>query len=404
MARASTVTGACSTDPPTATSRRCKWTSSGALPDAHMTKGCVVTHCGRGTAHLRTHEGIALSAVAQALARLKAYDFAGHHRPGQAYDGDLFFVPDDTLLAADAEALGIRGESDLFGGIVPYDFVKTKAISHELVGLASSRPDGWSDLFSAHVRDVVLPGYTVFSHADARKAAARLLPDGGVRVKSPAAAGMRGQWVAATMRQIEDVLDGLAGDDVACDGLVLERNLETVETLSVGHVTVDDLVVTYHGTQRITRHNEGRAVYGGSDLVCVRGGWDVLARLPVPPAVRHAIAQARVYDAAARHCHGVRASRRNYDVGVGVDARGKPYSGVFEQSWRAGGASGAEMAALEAFARDPTLDLVHASAVELYGEQHEPPPGALVHFHGVDVTFGPMLRYTVADACEQMVA
>jgi hypothetical protein len=369
-----------------------------------MNKGCVVTHCGRGSAYLRTHEGVALSAVAQALARLKAYDFAGHHRPGREYGGALFFVPDDTLVAADAEALGIRSENDLFGGIVPHDFVKTKAISHALVGLVAPRPDGWSDIFSAHVRDVVLPGYTVFSHADARTAAARLLSGGAVRVKSPVAAGMRGQWVAVTMRDVEDVLAALGADDIARHGLVLERNLERVETLSVGHVTVDDLVVAYHGRQRITRNNEGRPVYGGSDLVCVRGGWDGLARLPLAPAVRHAITQARVYDAAARCCHAVRASRRNYDVGVGVDARGHAYSGVFEQSWRAGGASGAEMAALEAFARDPTLGRVYASAVELYGEQHEPPPRALVHFHGVDVTFGPMLRYTVADAREQMVA
>jgi hypothetical protein len=366
--------------------------------------GCVVTHCRAGIASLRTHEGIALSAVAQGLARLKSYEFAGHHRTTQAYEGPLFFVPDDTLLAAHARSLGIAGAGDLFGGIVPYEFVKTKAISHGLVGAAAARPDGWSDTLAAHLRDVVLPGYTVFTHDDARTAAARLLSAGAVRVKNPVAAGMRGQWVATTLRDVEHVLEGLTADDVARDGLVLERNLDTVETLSVGHVTVDDLVVAYHGTQRLTRSNEGRAVYGGSDLVCVRGGWEALQRLELAPAVRHAIAQARVYDEAARFCHDVRASRRNYDVGVGRDAQGRAYSGVFEQSWRAGGASGAEVAALEAFASDPALGRVEASAVELYGEQHEPPRRAAVHFHGVDVTFGPMLRYTVVDARERLAA
>ncbi len=371
---------------------------------ADVSKGCVVTHCTRGSAHLRTHEGIALSAVAEALARLKGYDFAGHHSPGQTYDGALFFVPDETLLDADARALGIAGQGDLFGGIVPHDFVRTKAISHGLVGPQAARPDGWSELFEAHVRDVVLPGYTVFSHDDARTAARRLLSEGVVRLKSPTAAGMRGQWVATTVREVEDVLACLTADDVARDGLVLERNLETVDTLSVGHVTLDDLVVTYHGTQRLTRNNDGRAVYGGSDLVCVRGGWEALGNLPMPPAARHAIAQTRVYDEAARFCHGVRASRRNYDVGVGRDARGRAYSGVFEQSWRAGGASGAEVAALEAFAADPSLHRVEASAIELYGEQHEPPRRARVHFQGVDVTFGPMLRYTVVETRERQPA
>jgi hypothetical protein len=369
-----------------------------------VASGCVVTHCRRGSAYLRTHEGIALSEVARGLARLKAYSFAGHHNPAHAYDGAVFFVPDDTLLASEARALGIAHTADLFGGIVPHEFVKTKAISHGLVDVASARPDGWAEAFAERVRDVVLPGYTVFTAHDARVAAARLLSRAPVRIKNPPAAGMRGQWVATRARDLEAVLDTISADDLARDGLVLELNLETVETLSVGHVFVDDLVVTYHGTQRLTRNNEGRSVYGGSDLVCVRGGWNALERLHPPPAVRHAIAQARAYDAAALECHAVRASRRNYDVGVGRDARGRTYSGVFEQSWRVGGASGAEVAALETFASDPALGRVATSAVELYGDSHEPPSGAAVHFHGADVTFGPMLRYTVVAARERIVA
>jgi uncharacterized protein DUF3182 len=363
-----------------------------------------VTHCRRGRAHLRSHEGVALSAVARGLARLKAYEFADEHVATRAYEGALFFVPDDTLLAAHARALGIRDATDLFGGIVPHEFVKTKAISHGLVAATSPRPEGWSPTFASRVRDVVLPGYTVFSETDARTAAARLLPRAAVRVKSPTAAGMRGQWVAAAARDVDGVLDTISAGDIARDGLVLELNLDTVETLSVGHVTVGDLVMSYHGTQRLTRNNEGRGVYGGSDLVCVRGGWDALERLHPAPAVRHAIAQARVYDAAALDCHDVRASRRNYDVGVGQDARGRAYSGVFEQSWRAGGASGAEVAALEAFAGDPALDRVRASTVEVYGDGHEAPPRSAVQFHGVDPTFGPMLRYTSIDTRERAVA
>jgi hypothetical protein len=65
---------------------------------------------------------------------------------------------------------------------------------------------------------------------------------------------------------------------------------------------------------------------------------------------------------------------------------------VLEQSWRIGGASGAEVAALEAFRADPGLRAVRASTVEIYGEA-EPPPNATVYFQGVDERDGPMTKY-----------
>jgi hypothetical protein len=92
--------------------------------------------------------------------------------------------------------------------------------------------------------------------------------------------------------------------------------------------------------------------------------------------------------------YGVIASRRNYDVGQGVDAVGRWRSGVFEASWRVGGATPAEIAALHAFAHDPSLDVVHASSIEAYGADARPPDGAAVHFHGVDREAGPLVRYS----------
>ena len=44
-----------------------------------------------------------------------------------------------------------------------------------------------------------------------------------------------------------------------------------------------------------------------------------------------------------------------------------------------GGASGAEIAALEAFRAEPTLDAICVSTFETYGEA-EPPPHAIVYF------------------------
>ena len=88
----------------------------------------------------------------------------------------------------------------------------------------------------------------------------------------------------------------------------------------------------------------------------------------VPENIRTAVGQARVYDAATSVFPGLFASRRNYDVAQGANARGQWRSGVLEQSWRVGGATGAEIAALEAFRADPGLQVVHTSTVEVYGE------------------------------------
>ncbi|HEY1139262.1 MAG TPA: DUF3182 family protein, partial [Lysobacter sp.] len=91
------------------------------------------------------------------------------------------------------------------------------------------------------------------------------------------------------------------------------------------------------------------------------------------------------------------ASRRNYDVALGVDPSGMPRTGVLEQSWRVGGATPAEILALEAMHRDPQLRRVNASTHEVH-ELIDPPPGAQVYFRGDDPKAGPMTKYAMLDA------
>jgi hypothetical protein len=181
--------------------------------------------------------------------------------------------------------------------------------------------------------------------------------------------------------------------------LVLEENLEDVTTYSVGQVRVADLVATYWGTQRLTFDGAGEAVYGGSDLVVARGGFDALLALGPSEEARCAVDQARAYDAAAGACfEGLFASRRNYDVAQGRDAQGRRRAGVLEQSWRLGGASTAEVGALEAFRADPDLAAVRASSMEVHGDGAEPPPHAAVYFRGIDERLGPLLKYAVVES------
>jgi hypothetical protein len=360
-----------------------------------MAQGTVVTYAVGREGFLETHEGVTFTALARLLAGLKGYAFGGEYVEGQRYTAPLYFVPRECLCAQEARALGIQHAGDLYGGVVPLGFSATKVITHPLLGEESDRPPGWSQAFAREVAGNVLPGFTVFSRGDAEKASLRLLKEGPMRVKNPLAAGGRDQWVVSSPEEFATVLSSLTSEDIARHGLVLERNLSQVTTLSVGIIAFDGMTLAYHGTQRTTRDNLGQSVYGGSDLFVVEGDGEALLRLDVPEGVRRGIAQALAYDRAAVAHYGVIASRRNYDVVVGEDGHGRALSGVLEQSWRIGGASGAEVAAILEFRRRRARSLVHASCVEAYGEEALPPPGASVLFHGVAPEVGPLLKYTV---------
>ncbi|MNT81630.1 hypothetical protein D3C72_2212420 [compost metagenome] len=89
--------------------------------------------------------------------------------------------------------------------------------------------------------------------------------------------------------------------------------------------------------------------------------------------MRLAIQQAQVFDRAADEAYpGFYASRRNYDIAQGLDSDGRQRSGVLEQSWRLGGASSAELAALQSFVSDPQIRAICVSAVETYIDQPLP--------------------------------
>ena len=71
---------------------------------------------------------------------------------------------------------------------------------------------------------------------------------------------------------------------------------------------------------------------------------------------------------------------------------------MLEQSWRVGGASGPEVAALEALRADPALRAVRAWCVEVYSTNEALPARAVVHFRGVDDRVGPITKYTLVEA------
>ena len=194
----------------------------------------------------------------------------------------------------------MSGEHDLFGGVVPHAFVATKVITHPLVRPRAQAPAGWAHGFRNRVRDAVLTA-SRSSRARMRSLpASALLARGPVRLKP----GMRhrravvsswsrmpprwmppsGRWTPPSWREM---------------GSCWKRTWSTVTTHSVGQVRVAELVASYHGTQRLTPDNHGEQVYGGSDLLVVRGGFEALLRLDLTPEARLAVTQAQAYDAAA---------------------------------------------------------------------------------------------------------
>jgi uncharacterized protein DUF3182 len=293
-------------------------------------------------------------------------------------------------------ALGIRGPQQLFGGVVPYPFVGTKAITHPLVDPGALAPAGWSRAFNEYARDTVLRGYTAFARTDASRAASSLLHRGPVRIKCVSGIGGAKQHVAATAGDVLSVLATIDSREFDEAGVTVEEHLADSVTYSVGRVDCGGCTISYCGTQQTTCNSHGDEVYGGSTLDVVRGGFDALLANDLPDDRRIAIELVQTYDAAAFSAYPQAfASRRNYDVLFGRDGAGRARAGVLEQSWRIGGASAAEVMALAAFKRDAACVRGRYGTVEVYDDACPVPPEAFVYYRGIDAHVGPLTKYAI---------
>ncbi|MFW9080539.1 DUF3182 family protein [Pseudomonas sp. P2757] len=320
------------------------------------------------------HEVQTNKALARWLAQILGFKFGGSYDAQKHRGRDLYLLPTQTLVgAAAAQELGVKGPDDLWDGFVEHDFICTKAISHGLRSPQAHAPQGWSPLFSERVRNVVLDGLSVFALEDARPAAEHLLHGGPIRIKPIHACAGRGQEVINSLDTFDQVLARADAEQLFADGVVLEQDLSQVITHSVGQTFIADKVLSYCGDQYLTKDAHDEDVYGGSNLLVVQGGYDALLALDLSDDVRLAIEQARIFDAAADEAYPrFYASRRNYDIAQGLDSNGKQRSGVLEQSWRMGGASSAEVAALQSFVNDPSMRAIRVSSVETYIDQALP--------------------------------
>lgn len=333
--------------------------------------------------HAPLHEVETNRELARWLAQILGFEYGGSYDQQQHAGRDLYLLPTQTLIGAEAaRALGVKGPEDLWGGYVEHDFICTKAITHGLLNKHAVAPNGWSPFFAQLTRGAVLDGVSVFSLKDARPAAEHLLYAGPIRFKPIHACAGRDQRVIHSLGQFDEVVADPEAQLLFRDGVVLEQNLREVKTQSVGQSFINGKVLSYCGVQHLTRDSKGLEVYGGSDLLVVEGGYIELLRLELSDDVREAVRLAQVFDEAAGQAYpSFFASRRNYDIAQGLDAGGQPRGGVLEQSWRMGGASSAELAALQVFVEDPSTRAVRVSSVETYIDQPLP-PGAKEVYRG----------------------
>ena len=350
---------------------------------------------------LPEHEAMVHRDIAMRIADFLDVPFQGMFDPKQHAALRCYYVPDATIVGRTLrESLGIQDEQDLFGGYAEYDFMPTKAISHGLLSPQAAQPEGWSTEFSARVAGTTLPGFTAFSPADVREAARILLEKNRlIRLKPVHATAGRGQVVVRKLEELEPALAAHDPAELRDCGMVLEAQLDDVLTYSVGQFRLPGLTASYIGTQCLTRDNAGEEVYGGSRLCIRRGGFQELLRLEMDEEARRAVEMAAAYDAAADACYPeFFASRRNYDVAAGIGAHGQRLIGVLEQSWRIGGASRAEIAAMEVFAADADCTCLWAETLELFGSESSAPPNAIETFSGEDTDLGMIRKYVTVEA------
>ncbi|MFX4086436.1 DUF3182 family protein [Sphingobium yanoikuyae] len=360
----------------------------------------VKIHSTQSSALNNEHDKASRSELARRIARLGEARFVDHDSLSDQQlsggEADTLFIPTGTIDLSTARKLGIQTESQIYGGVVPFPFVGSKVITHPVLGDDPAIPAGWRAELGLALAPHVLSGWSAFTLDAVRAAALDMLGRTAIRLKEVEATAGLGQFVATSVKELDEAIAQLDQAAISRHGVVIEENLDDVVTYSVGTTRLFGEVISYWGTQRLTTNNSGATVYGGSTLHVVRGGLDRLASLGLADELQQGIDKAIAYDAiVSRFYPDLLASRRNYDVAAGVNSYGERRIGVLEQSWRAGGASGAEIAAFEALARDAGRSAVTCMTMEIYGEVDAAPDGSIIYYSGVDPVAGPMTKYAM---------
>ncbi len=325
-------------------------------------------------------------ALAQYLASITGRIFAGEiFSPRRLGSGD-YLLPHKPISLEEGRQFGIINPDQIFGAVIEPIYAE-KSIFHKTVPNAKFVPSKFPHEFATFLNDkgIVLIGYTAFSIEDVEKAY-DLITDAGyaVRVKHPLGSSSTKQFRAKSKKQ---VLDFVRSEEVATlrkFGMILEVNLlnpndkrADVEGFSGGWTQLEGNIYSYLGRQMFAETGTTDR-YIGTRLQMVRGSVDNLGEVADSLVYQDVYRQLEKVAEATKLLPYLIGSRMNFDfiygVREGIDGiilDESPSVYVVEQSFRVGGASGAELVGIEYLKNNHEEASVTAVSRVHYGKEEE---------------------------------
>lgn len=309
-----------------------------------------------------------------------------------------YYLPNQILLQDQAIALGIYSLNDLYGGVVPYEFLKDKSLTHPIYHISMNRPEGWNNQLGVYLKPYVLDGFSAFTTQDVLWAAQGMIDSGPIRLKLASTTSEQSHWVFSHHAEFIKFINQMQDHPLFKQGMVVEEDLRNTTTFSIGQTEIGGLLISYCGEHVLTTNLNGEKTYGGANLFVVRGNYNQLHDALTFPIHREALHLTRQYEQLIFETFPLLyASRRNYTVLYGVNAKRQVRLGVLKPSWCMGNTSMAELLALEAFCATPKLKSINTwtrdhyvetfsclTSSELAHDLDESPVGFIVKYAGVD--------------------
>ncbi|MFC9961928.1 DUF3182 family protein [Streptomyces nigra] len=327
--------------------------------------------------------------LAKRLALLTGRRFVSEFRSDlEEAPPDAFWFLHGPITPVEARLIGLRGQ-DFFGGVAERIHAQ-KSVFHTPLRGSSAIPETFPSSFTNYLlhQGILLPGYTAFTRLEAREAFERLQGAGyRVRFKSALGAGGKGHGIVDTRSTLESKMSRITESELHTYGVVLEANVigpggVPPESLSGGWIEVDGRTYSYVGRMSFIPGSP-RSDYVGTEIYIGRGSPDKLR----PPTYRYWLPLLRMLCAfreANRLLPSFTATRCNYNFVRGyldhvVAHRQERDTGVVigatEPTFRAGGATSAELLGMEFLDNNLDVELFHLRSQQLWGKDVNVPAG-----------------------------
>ena len=283
----------------------------------------------------------------------------------------IYYVPPTTQVKEQTTPLGIETPQDFYGLTIENINQVGKAVLHE--SISKSVPGFYSSFFARAVKDLVLPGVTVFSREDLGKGFELLKKKGlfSIRLKPPDKSDGHGQHALKDIGHLKKLLVDVKDEEIVSKGLILEVNLKEAKTISVGFATLGKDTFSFIALQKNDIAKEdGRNRYLGAHARIVRGEMQELTGVVENEVEQSALETSIKFYDKYRLFNPI-ASRLSFDFLYGYDSKGNLLSGVTDITGRLGGTCPAiTLSALE-FKNHPSLSAIRSEVSLNYSPKKE---------------------------------